>query len=118
MDNFGPITVQQTDKDFEQFIGSACHNLRESLREIRLRAEGQPDGRIEEQIRAMESLLDGMLEYSMVCAAAREHSRIDMKAVLSQVLLQLDKQIQESAAMLTQDPLPAVMGDSGQLATV
>ena len=124
MDNFAAAPVEQTDQDFERFICSACHNLRESLREIRLCAELMPDSGcapgegIEAQIRAMESVLDGMVEYSLACAGESARSRVDMQTVLSQVLFQLDKQIQESAAVVTHDPLPAVMGDSSQLATV
>jgi light-regulated signal transduction histidine kinase (bacteriophytochrome) len=59
-----------------------------------------------------------MVEYSLVCVDGNAHSRVEMKTVLSQVLLQLDKPIQESAAVVTQDGLPAVMGESGQLAAV
>ena len=57
MDNFAPHPVPQSDQDFEQFVCSACHNLRESLRELRLRTEpanGQKS-QIEDQIRTMES---------------------------------------------------------------
>jgi chemotaxis family two-component system sensor kinase Cph1 len=128
MDNFAATPVEQSDHDFERFICSACHNLRESLREIRLGAELTPGSGcatredIENQIRAMESVLDGMVAYSIACTGAGAgegmHSRIEIPTVLSQVLFQLDKQIQESAAVVTQDPLPMVMGDSGQLATV
>jgi len=130
MDNFAAMPVEQADQDFERFICSACHNLRELLREIRLRAEPTPGSGsatrsgcagledIEDQIRAMESVLDGMVEYSIACAGENVHSRIEIPTVLSQVLFQLDKQIQQSAAVITQGPLPMVMGDSSQLATV
>src|SRR5271170_2235708 len=103
MDNFARAPVKQADQDFEQFICSACHNLRELLRDIRLHAELAPDSQIEDQVRAMEALLDGMVEYSVVCASKNEHSRVEMKTVLSQVLVHLDKQIQESGAVVTQD---------------
>jgi light-regulated signal transduction histidine kinase (bacteriophytochrome) len=66
----------------------------------------------------MESLLDGMLEYSSVCAAKNEHSRVEMKSVLSLVLVHLEKQIQETGAVITHDALPAVMGDFRQLTAV
>ncbi len=118
MDKITSAPVEQSDREFEQFICAACHDLRESLREIRLRAELGPGGDIEDQIRAMELLLDGMMEYSSVCAVENSHARVEMEGVLSQVLVQLDMQIQESAAVVTHDPLPAVMGDSSELATV
>jgi light-regulated signal transduction histidine kinase (bacteriophytochrome) len=130
MDNFAPTPVEQADREFERFICSACHNLRELLREIRLRAELTPGSGgaprsgcapledMEDQIRAMESVLDGMVEYSIACGGGNVHSRIEIPIVLSQVLFQLDKQIQQSAAVVTQDHLPMVMGDSSQIATV
>ncbi len=118
MGNFPPISVEQADQEFEQFVCSACHNLRESLREIRLRAEDAPGCCIEQHVHAMELLLDGMLEYSAVCAARNQPSGVEMESVLSQVLVHLEKPIQDSGAVVTHDPLPAVMGDSRQLAAV
>jgi light-regulated signal transduction histidine kinase (bacteriophytochrome) len=118
MDNFAPTPIEQSDQNLEQFICSACHNLREPLREIRLRAEGAPDCEIEEPVRAMEAVLDGMMEYSVACGAKDQHSRVEMKSVLAQVLVQLDKKIQESGAVVTLGSLPAVMGAAGQLATI
>jgi light-regulated signal transduction histidine kinase (bacteriophytochrome) len=118
MDNVAPTPIDQGDQEFEQFVCSACHNLRESLREIRLRAELTPGSQIEDQVRAMELLLDGMVEYAVVCAGKGQYSRVEMKGVLSQTLVHLDKQIQESGAVVTLGSLPAVMGDAGQLAAV
>ena len=124
MDNFTTAPIEQADKNFEQFICAACHNLRESLREIRLRGElasgnGRANGEgIEDQIRAMELLVDGMLEYSGVCATGNQCSRVEIERVLSQVLVHLEKQIHSSGALVTHDPLPVVMGDSHQLATL
>jgi light-regulated signal transduction histidine kinase (bacteriophytochrome) len=118
VDNFALTPVQQSDQEFEQFICAACHNLRESLREIRLRTEEPSACDIEDQIRAMELLLDGMLEYSSVCAVKNEYSRVEMKSVLSLVLVHLEKQNQESGAVVTHEALPAVMGDFRQLATL
>lgn len=118
MDNFAPPRVEQADKDFEQFVASACHDLHQSLRELRLRAEAAPDIQLEEPIQAIESVLDGMLEYAGACASNLPHSRVEMRNVLDQVLVHLDQQVQESGAIVTNDPLPAVMGDAGQIAAI
>jgi light-regulated signal transduction histidine kinase (bacteriophytochrome) len=118
VDNFASTPVDQADREFEQFICAACHNLRESLREIRLRTEDAPGCGIEDQIRAMESLLDGMVEYSAVWVVKNEPSRVEMKSVLSLVLVHLEKQMQESGAVVTHDALPAVMGDFRQLGAI
>jgi signal transduction histidine kinase len=119
MDNGSPPqAVPEADKDFEQFVCAACHNLRERLRNLRLQAElaaasDRPnDCQIEDQIRAMESILDGMVEYALAGVSQGQHSRVDLNDVLKRVLLPLDKHA------VTQDPLPVVMGDPEQLARV
>src|SRR5881392_2435546 len=107
MDNFSTHSVQQSDQDFEQFVCSACHNLREPLRELRLRTEpanGQKS-QIEDQIRTMESLLEGMEEYSLVFVGENRHSRVEMNSVLNTVRLLLDQQVRDAAAVVTHDPL-------------
>jgi signal transduction histidine kinase len=104
--------ISQTDKDFEQFVCAACHNLRQSLRNLRLLVEDAPDSRVEEQICAMESTLKGMVEYSVACVSEGRHDRVEMEDVLKQVLLPLDSNT------ISHDPLPAVLGDASQLATV
>jgi len=110
--------VNQSETDFEQFVCAACHNLRETLRGIRLHAEAAPDSRVEEQIRSMESLIDGMVEYSVAGVCESQQSRVEMDSVLKQALLHMDKRIRESAAVVTHDHLPAVMGNLDQLARI
>jgi light-regulated signal transduction histidine kinase (bacteriophytochrome) len=118
--------------DFEEFVSTAAHNLRESLRDVasysQLMAETYagrlgPDAgvfleRIQEGAARMESLLAGMVDYWATDTGGRLASRTDMEAVLSQSLLLTDKQIAERAAIVTHDPLPAVTGDFEVLAKV
>jgi signal transduction histidine kinase len=101
-----------TDQEFEQFVCAACHNLRQSLRAIRLLSETVADRGIENQIQAMESVLSGMVEYSLACSGETVVARVEMEDVLQQVLVPLDK------SLVTHNPLPAVLGDAVQLATV
>src|SRR5208283_1144361 len=108
------------------------HNLRESLRDVssysQLMAEtyaGRLDSdagvfldRIQEGAARMESLLVDVVDYWATDTGDRWASRTDMEAVLNQALLLTDKRITERAAIVTHDPLPAVMGDFEVLAKV
>jgi light-regulated signal transduction histidine kinase (bacteriophytochrome) len=111
--------------DFEEFVSRAAHNLRESLRDVasfsQLMAEtyaGRLDsdagvflGRIQDGAARMQSLLTDVVDYWATDAGDRQPSRTDMEAVLRQALLLTDKLITERSAIVTHDPLPAVMGD-------
>jgi light-regulated signal transduction histidine kinase (bacteriophytochrome) len=116
--------------DFEEFVSTAAHNLRESLREVaafsQLMAEtyaGRLDseanvvlGRIQDATARMQSLLADVVDYWATDAGDRQPSRTDMEAVLRQALLSTDMQIAERSAIVTHDPLPRVCGDFETLA--
>jgi light-regulated signal transduction histidine kinase (bacteriophytochrome) len=117
--------LDRASADFEEFVSRAAHNLRESLRDVasfsQLMAEtydGRLDsdagvflGRIQDGAARMQSLLTDMVDYWATDAGDRQPCRTDMEAVLRQALLSTDKQITERGAIVTHDPLPAVMGD-------
>ncbi len=124
--------LEQANADFEEFVSRAAHNLRESLRDVaaygQLMAETyagrlDPDAgvyldHIREGAARMESQLAAMVDYWATDGSGRQASRTDMEAVLSQALLYADKQTVERGAIVTHDPLPAVMGDFEMLAKV
>src|SRR5271157_4671636 len=118
--------------EFEEFVSMAAHNLRESLRDVasfsQLLAEtyaGRLDSdagvflqRIQEGAARMQSLLTDVVDYWAADIGGRHSSPTDMEAVLRQALLSLDKPIAERSAIVTHDPLPAVMGDFDLLTKV
>jgi light-regulated signal transduction histidine kinase (bacteriophytochrome) len=124
--------LDRASADFEEFVSTAAHNLRESLREVasfsQLMAEtyaGRLDsdagaflGRIQDAAARMQSLLTDVVDYWATEAGDRQPSRTDMEAVLRRALLSTDKQITERSAVVTHDPLPAVMGDAEILTKV
>jgi light-regulated signal transduction histidine kinase (bacteriophytochrome) len=113
---------------FEEFVSMAAHNLRESLRDIashsQLMAEtsdgaaGMYLARIQEGAAMAQSLLGDVVDYWATGIGERPSSRTDMEAVLRQALLSTDKLITERSAIVTHDPLPAVIGDFEILAKV
>ena len=116
--------LDRANADFEEFVSMAAHNLRESLREVasysQLMAEtdaGAYLDRIREGVARAQSLLGEIVEY-WGTTGGRQFSRTDMEAVLRQALLSADKPIAERNAIVTHDPLPAVMGDFETLTKV
>ena len=119
-------------RDFEEFVSMATHNLREPLRDIaaysQLLSEKYADGfdadaaaymaRIQGGAARMQSLLADVMDYWAMGPGDSQSSRTDMEAALGQALLLADGQITERTAVVTHDPLPAVMGDWATLTKV
>ena len=59
----------------------------------------------------MESLIDGLLAYSRVGVRGGEFEAVESAKVLDTALQNLAATIQETGAVVTHDPLPAVHGD-------
>ena len=107
--------------EFEEFVSMAAHNLRESLRdiasysqrmgEISDGAAGEYLVRIQEGAARAQSLLGDVVEYWATGTGERRSSRTDMEAALCQALLSTERLIAERSAIVTHDPLPAVIGD-------
>ncbi|MGC9972420.1 MAG: ATP-binding protein [Bryobacteraceae bacterium] len=122
--------LERASAEFEEFVSTASHNLRESLRAVgscsQLLAEayaGRLDsdadlflGRIQDGVATMQSLLSGVVDYWAAATGDRQPSRTDMEAVLRLALLGAGKQVRDASAIVTHDPLPAVMGDFETLA--
>lgn len=117
--------LDRANAEFEEFVSMAAHNLRQSLRDVasysQLMTETYADrldsnggvflARIQEGAASMQSLLADMVDYWATGAGDRQSSRADMETALCQALLCAGKQISERRAVVTHDPLPAVMGD-------
>ena len=124
--------LDRASAEFEAFVSTAVHNLRESLRGVasysQLLAETYSSpldsdanaflGHIQDDAARMQSLLDDVMDYWAAGTGDRQPTRTDMEAVLRQALLDTDKLITERGAIVTNDTLPAVMGDSGILTKV
>lgn len=121
--------LDQANADFEEFVSLAAHHLREPLRDVAANSQlisetyaGRLDSaadlflsHIRNGVARMQSLLTDMVEYSVTETGDRQLSRTDMEAVLT---LAMDQQRKDGVAVVTHDPLPAVMGDSAMLSQV
>ncbi|MEE3220898.1 MAG: ATP-binding protein, partial [Planctomycetota bacterium] len=63
----------------------------------------------------MRTLVQDLRTYARVATEAKPLERLDCQAVIRRVLNDLDAEIYESEANVTNDPLPVVMADKTQL---
>lgn len=72
-------------------------------------------GFIVDGAKRMQVLINDLLTYSRVGTRRKPLDPTDCEAVLEAVLTSLQIAIRESGAVVTQDPLPTVMGEESQL---
>ena len=123
------LELEQSNTDLERFASIASHDLREPLRAISgfaslllKRCRGQLDASAEEYInyildgtKRLQELIDALLMYSRVGTKAKAFGPADCEEILEGVTSNLTVAIEESAAVITHDPLPRVVGDRAQL---
>src|SRR3954449_5607162 len=121
--------LEQANEELNQFASIISHDLREPLRVVSGVAElletryaGDLDESAERLLAAltrsterMSALLDGLLAYSRV-GRIEEWRRVDVNALLAEVLEGLGEQIADSGGEIVAKDLPTVEGDWVQLA--
>jgi len=123
------IELERSNKDLEQFAYLASHDLKEPLRMVNgyvsllgKRYKGKLDADADEFIKyavegttRMENLIGDLLLYSRVTTQGKEFRRVDCNDILSEVIRNLQINIEESGTVITCEGLPTVTGDSIQL---
>ncbi|GAB3039923.1 sensor histidine kinase [Natronobiforma cellulositropha] len=123
--------VEASNERLDHFASTASHDLKEPLRmisqyltliETRHAADLDEDAHEflafavdgADRLRAM---VDALLEYARVETGGTPLERVDLEAVLDEVLADLQMTIEDHGAAVTVDSpsLPRVLGDSGQL---
>lgn len=124
--------LARSNDDLEQFAYLVSHDLQEPLhvasgflRLLARRYQGKLDAKANEfincaldSINRLEQQIKDLLDYSRVTTRGKEFTRVDVNAVLEQVLKDLSLTIKEKKARITHAPLPEVMADRSQLARV
>jgi len=121
--------LYRSNEELEQFAYFASHDLQEPLRMVASytqllarRYKGKLDTDAEEFIAfavdgasRMQRLIQDLLAYSRVGSKGMNLLEISSEGALQQALVNLRGAVEESGAVVTHDPLPAVLADEMQL---
>ena len=121
--------LQRSNEELQQFAYVASHDLQEPLRMVSSYTqllEEMYGEELGEEARKwihyavdganrMQALIEDLLSYSRVTTRGRQFESIDSHAALGQALANLRALIQETEAIITNDDLPEVAADAGQL---
>jgi PAS domain S-box-containing protein len=121
--------LNRSNEELGQFAYIASHDLQEPLRMVATytqllsrRYKGKLDSDADEFIayavdgaNRMQRLIQDLLAFSRVGTKGQELLDISSEDALQQALLNLRSAVEESGALVTHDPLPAVLADETQL---
>lgn len=121
--------LQRSNKELEQFAYMASHDLQEPLRMVssynqllEKRYKDQLDQDAKDFIgfavdgaNRMQRLIDDLLSYSRVNTRGQPFIAVDSQSILGDALANLQSQIEETGAVVTNDALPKIKGDESQL---
>ena len=121
--------LARSNAELEQFAYAASHDLQEPLRMVasyvqllERRYKGRLDSEADEFIAyavegatRMKRLINDLLAISLVGGGDREMKNLDMEAILTLVLAKMQETIKESAAIITHDPLPAIVANNTEM---
>jgi PAS domain S-box-containing protein len=121
--------LNRSNEDLRQFTYVASHDLQQPLRMVASftellsrRYKGRLDADADDYIRfavdgarRMQQLIEDLLAYSRIGSEGRAMRRVSSEEALRQALMNLARAIEESGAIVTHDPLPAILADKRQL---
>lgn len=124
--------LERSNRDLEQFVYGASHDLKEPLRVIeghlrlieqRVRDDLDPGAQASmgyalDGVQRLQDLIQGLLSYSRAGFRNEPFEPVDAQDALDRALANLSVAIDERGAEITHDPLPTVLADPIQLTMV
>jgi signal transduction histidine kinase len=128
------VELERSNAELERFAVVASHDLREPLQVVAgfldlLRAREADDAEADAErldlvdralsgISAMSTLVDDLLNYARASTGELRDERLDLGELLAEARAELSDALEASGMLLTNDPLPEVVGDRWQLGRV
>lgn len=124
--------LRRSNDELKHFAYIASHDLQEPLRTIsnflqliEMRYKGKLDKDIDEFItfaidgaNRLQEMITGLLSYSQVGTKGKPFEKVNFSGVLSKTIYNIKIAIEESGAIITNDPLPSMDVDEGQFIQV
>ncbi len=121
--------LEKSNQALQDFAHIASHDLQEPLRKIRTfggrleaAAEGALNERAEDDLRRiiassmrMQTMIDGLLDYSRVSSQRRVFGQVNLDAILDDVMETFDSRIAQESAEIIREPLPTIAADATQM---
>ncbi len=121
--------LEHSNSELQQFASIASHDLQEPLRKIqafgdRLKTKCGPDlseegrdyiERMQNSSGRMRVLIDDLLEFARVSSKAAHLQAVDLKAVVAEVLVDLEESLHQSGGQIKVETLPQVQADPRQM---
>jgi signal transduction histidine kinase len=120
--------LQRSNQELQDFAYVASHDLQEPLRKIQAfgnlleeeYGQGLGDGkayidRMRNAATRMRILIDDLLTFSRVTTKAAPFARIDLNAIVRQVIDDVEPRLQATNGTIEAQPLPIIEADPGQM---
>ncbi len=104
--------LQQPIRTVSNFVQLLAHRYRDRLDE----QAGEYIGIILDGCSRMQTMIRNLLHYAQVGTQSKSHQLVDAEAILTVTLRDLKGVIEDSSAVITHDPLPAICFDPTELA--
>lgn len=119
----------KSNQELQDFASIASHDLQEPLRKVKAFSDRMKDKyasvldergshyieRIEDAVKRMQRLIEGLLSYSRVTTKAQPFEEVDLNAVVQEVVSDLEIRIKEAQGKVITHALPVIEADPLQM---